>query len=403
MSIKVIPTSNLYKGKTYSQWIPEWCNWFYMMNPDQYNTEHWNDVKFLRSFPSPEKIFSLSDGKRIQYEGSPSYRNTPNIMVGKDRITLYEGQAIFFPIMNAIWIDDDPESKTDFGLMERWVKDQNAQSDDPPMSYQCTIDGKILVKPDEMSYYKVHSDGVFSLKIPHAEFGKSLNDYVLHPSPPGWYQAYCQGYFIMVDGFEPREDSYFIFSIAKGAPYNVGEYYASFLYEIKVLPSTLKPRPSQSGNFSEKIMNSMRDNLSEKSTSKEIDEYNFKYWTNLIENVLHTHDYFVTASLADRKNAAISSIIKLGLMKLKTKITLSKENDVKNEEIFSVVDKLEKWIESNPVKEFPTPKGNIKINPYESITSKLDECENNIENQETFKSKFLELEKLVKSESIDVK
>ena len=68
----VVPIDEIYKGKTYSQWIPEWCNWFYMTNPDQYNNEVYNDVKFLRSFPSPDKIASFDKEKQIQYEGSPA-------------------------------------------------------------------------------------------------------------------------------------------------------------------------------------------------------------------------------------------------------------------------------------------------------------------------------------------
>ena len=363
----VVKCDKVYRGKTYSQWIPEWCNWFYMIDPDQYNGEPWNDVKFLRSFPSPEKIAKLDPTQKIQYEGSAMYRNLPNVMMGSDRIVMYDDQAIFFPVMLAIWIASDPTDE--YGEMERWVKEQNSHSDDPAMSYQFTIDGKILVNSDGIPFnsddilkYKIDSSGTFSLRIPEADYGKSLNDFVFKPSPPGWHQAYCQGYFFMVEGFKPRAESYFIFSMARGAPYAAGEYYASFAYEIKVIPSYLRPRSSQSGNFPEKIMNNIKNEIISRKEKKEIGEIEQDYWDRVIGYCRDTQDNFVQHSINNRKDAEFQSIEKFLWNTLKARAKMAKARNPNAKDVLPEIEKCEKdsMTEQKPEGPSNAPTGLLK-------------------------------------------
>lgn len=304
---KVVPVREIHKGKTYSQLIPEWCNWFFMENPDRYNDESENDIKFLRSFPSPAKIASFDPKNKVQYEGSALYRNRPNCMIGSDKIVMYEDQAIFFPVMLTMRIADVPE---EFGFMERWVKQTNSNSDDPPLPYQFTIDGKPLLNADQIAQHKIDTNGLFDVTIPDVPYGTSLKDFVMDPSPPGTYSAYCQGYYFLVDGFDAREESYFIHSISKGAPYAAGEYYASFTYEIKVIEKSLRPRSPVSGKFPEQIISTIRNEINAKKTSGEIDEITSNAYVECIENCQNTHDLFVKSSIGSSREAAISQSMK---------------------------------------------------------------------------------------------
>jgi hypothetical protein len=341
----IVKSDKIYRGKTYSQWIPEWCNWFYMVDPDQYNNEPWNDVKFLRSFPSPEKIAKLDPNQKIQYEGSAMYRNLPNVMIGSDRIVMYDDQAIFFPVMLGIWIANDPNNISDeYGMMERWVKEQNSHSDDPPMPYQFTINGKTIINSEDITSYKISSNATFSLRIPAADYGRSLNDFVFEPSAPGWYQAYCQGYFFMVEGFKPQEESYFVFSMARGAPYAAGEYYASFVYEIKVLPRSLKPRSSQSGNFPERILHSITNDFTSRKEKKEIGEIEFNYLSSIIRDCKETQNNFVQNSINNRAEAEFQSVGRFLINSLKNRVRMAKARNPKIKDIIPKIEEYEKTV-----------------------------------------------------------
>jgi hypothetical protein len=346
----IVKCDEVYRGKTYSQWIPEWCNWFYMIDPDQYNNEPWNDVKFLRSFPSPEKIAKLDPNQKIQYEGSAMYRNLPNVMIGSDKIVMYDDQAIFFPVMLGIWIANNPDNISDeYGKMERWVKEQNSHSDDPPMPYQFTIDGKTIVNSKDVTSYKVSSSGTFSLRIPSADYGKSLNDFVFDPSPPGWHQAYCQGYFFMVDGFKPQKESYFIFSMARGAPYAAGEYYASFVYEIKVLPRSLKPRSSQSGNFPERILDTITTEFGTRKENKEVGEIEFNFLNTIIRDCRETQNSFVQNSIENRSEAEFQSVGQFLLNTLKNRMRMAKARNPNLKDIIPKIEEFEKEVMARQV------------------------------------------------------
>jgi hypothetical protein len=249
---RVVPVNSIFKGKTYSQWIADWTNWFFMQYPDQYNSEPWNDVKFLTSFPSPDTIAQLGNpGERIRYEGS-EFGNIPNIKTGENMLVMYDDQAIFFPVILAMWINSDEK---DYGYMERWVKNQNSVSDDPPPVHQFTLDNLPLLPSAEVVNHRIMSNGLFQVRIPDAPYGTSLKDFVFEPSQPGLYDAVCEGYFFMLKDLEARDEPYRLMSFATGASYpELGEYHAAFVYEIRVLSRDLKPRPPQAGIFPENIL-----------------------------------------------------------------------------------------------------------------------------------------------------
>lgn len=279
LDFTVVPTSETYQGKTYSQLIGSWCNWFFMSNPDQYNQDTENNIKFLRSFPSPAKIAAYSPGERIPFEGSPMYLNLPNVMTGPDRIVMFEDQAVFFPVILALWINDDDK---DFGFMERWVKNENFNSDNPPLPTQFTINGLPIISSREVLNYKVDSSGVFMLNIPNATYGTSLKDFVIDPSPPGTYETYCQGYFFLVKGLKP-DKTYEFYSRARGAPYSAGPYYSSFKYEIQVLPNSLRPISPSGGVFPERLFDSMKDDIMSQKNAGRLSDPQAELLLNRVE------------------------------------------------------------------------------------------------------------------------
>ncbi len=313
--VRVVSVSETYRGKTYSQWIQDWCNWFYMANPDAYNNEPWNDIKFLRSFPSPSKIAEIDPTRPVKYEGSAMHRHSTATMVGRDRIIMYDDQAILFPVMLAIWVGSEPD--IEYSRMQMWVHSQNFISDDPPLPTNFTIDGAPLDLPKDKQIREYKTDtGMFNLRIPNADYGTSLKDFVIDPASPGLYPAYCQGYFFLVDGFEARPRRYTIFSIARGAPYSGGEYHASFLYEIEVIPGSMRSIPPVSGRFPQSIHDTIRSDLTNKKTSEEIDEITLNEYTGYLDCCQKAQKKFI-----NERQKGEEAAIKLARDELKIGVT----------------------------------------------------------------------------------
>ncbi|VFJ12943.1 hypothetical protein [Candidatus Nitrosocosmicus franklandus] len=314
---KVVPVTETYKGKTYSQWIAHWTNWFFMPNPDQYNSQPWNDVKFLTSFPSPHEIAQLGNpGERVRYEGS-EFQNIPNIKTGENRLVMYDDQAIFFPVILAMWVNSDDK---DYGYMERYVKIQNSMSDDPPGVHQFTLDSLPLLPSDEVINHRIMSDGLFQVHIPDATYGTSLKDFVAEPSPPGTYGAVCEGYFFMLKNLMAREEPYLLTSFATGAPYvGFGEYHASFVYEIKVFHHDLKPRAPQTGKFPERILKFIEQKSSTARTGQDISESIYSI-TESLDDFRKANKAYTLLNKSGKKDAQKYAISMLVLGNVKRKI-----------------------------------------------------------------------------------
>lgn len=273
----VVPPQDNPYGHTYGELVEYWMNWFFSDRPDDYNTRSEIDVKFLRSYPSPEKLARLLPVGQ-PYEGSPMFRNLPNTMVGTDGLTIYEDQAIFFPVMLAVYIKDDD---TSYSRMEQWVTESNTENSDPPRPQDFTIDRNPLVRESEISMYKVQTRLPFRLDIPDTPYGRSLGPFIQSPPAPGQYDAYAEGYFFLVTGFKARRTPYRLFSLAEGARYQAGPYFASFCYDIYVRTarSIRKPDPNP---IPPKVYYSIDKELKDMKQDGRLDEPDYKEWNQII-------------------------------------------------------------------------------------------------------------------------
>jgi len=89
---EVIKPNELYLGKTYGGWVCDWINWLFSIDPDKHNDGH---VVFLRSLP-----FSSQPGYAMGLD--------PMIMVGNDKLEIFDDQAVLFPVIMAYWAATDP-------------------------------------------------------------------------------------------------------------------------------------------------------------------------------------------------------------------------------------------------------------------------------------------------------
>jgi hypothetical protein len=237
---KVVDPRRLYFGKSYSDWVTDWFNWFLSADADRRNS---GPVVFLRSRGLPNTITgaNISDvpgsgtdsfpdphGADLNYR--TAYINDPNIRIGSDRLQIYEDQLVFVPVIIAYefaLID----SHKDWGWMQDFTGLIIDYGDNPPENNQLTINNKEINLGLDMSNFRIITP-IFTAVVPEAGYGRSIKDF-LEDSPilPGSYPALVDGYFIMLQ-FQPG--TYWVHSWASAPRERTGPYFSELLYQIEV-------------------------------------------------------------------------------------------------------------------------------------------------------------------------
>lgn len=256
---EVIDPDQVYQGKTYSDLVSDWFNWFLTTDPDKHTL---GPVVFLRSVKFPE-----IDGK-LSAASTPSdpnvstdsvmdpnyyrkYANNPNVRVGGDRLQIYLDQAILNPLITAY--SEASRSYVDWGLMQDFTGLTIDNGDDPPDVNQLTIDGEPVISEGQMHRYRVVTP-VFTAVVPEAEYGRSLKDYLETPLAPGHYPVIVEGYFVLIRFMDPGV--YYIRSWASAGREMSGTYFSESLYQVEVSVRPI-PRLSQlKGNSKPSLMSS---------------------------------------------------------------------------------------------------------------------------------------------------
>jgi hypothetical protein len=160
----VVDPSDLYHGKSYSEWTSDWLNWFLSADADRRNS---GPVVCLRSkgLPNEKTGANISDIPAVPGEASVSdtlpgstagdvtgmigysktYVNDPNVKVGGDRLQIFEDQAVFVPIIVAFWLKTSPYA--DWGGMLDYTGLTIDYGDNPPDISQLTINGMEIDLP----------------------------------------------------------------------------------------------------------------------------------------------------------------------------------------------------------------------------------------------------------------
>jgi hypothetical protein len=257
----------LYLGKSYSDWTADWFNWFLSSDADKRNS---GPVVFLRSRGLPNSITraNISDvpgqitiGTNTSIDSSSAnideymriYINDPNIRIGSDRLQIFEDQAVFVPIIVAYAITSPNQLYQDWGRMQDFTGLTIDYGDDPPQTYQLTINNEEIAVPFgleskgpdpigfgseprgpgfEMKPFRITTP-IFTAIVPETEYGRSIKDF-LEDSPilPGIYPAQVDGYFVMLR-FAPG--TYWIHSWASAPRERNGPYFSELLYQVEVV------------------------------------------------------------------------------------------------------------------------------------------------------------------------
>jgi hypothetical protein len=185
----VIDPNSLYQGKSYSDWVSDWLNWFLSADADLRNS---GPVVFVRSKGLPNErtganvadftnhsersgLEMLPDSVPGDVTGMMSYAkpyvNHPNVRVGGDRLQIYHDQGVLVPIIVAFSLRTS--QYTDWGGMLDSVGLTIDYGDNPPDITQLTINDRDVVLPasDKMARRK----GVM-IENELNEFKKQISD-----------------------------------------------------------------------------------------------------------------------------------------------------------------------------------------------------------------------------------
>jgi hypothetical protein len=275
-----VTSTETYKGKTYSEWIADWINWFFRADPEESSS---GPVIFLKQYP---RIIQPLLGRNPDQHVLELFKNDPNLMVGDDRIEIFSDQAILFPVVMAYWVSTDP-SETEEYLRQR-VRSDIDNGDNPPKLEQITINGReirirdpeipggfINAKPTdevrrEMRKYRVETS-LFTTMVADVEYGLSYKDYVEYPMDAGTFNTVVCGYYFLITDLE--EGRYIIHSHARGRSTEKGDYYAELLYDINVIDRKQKPLSPQPGRIpgriTQRLLSKVEDHFKRGSISEQ--------------------------------------------------------------------------------------------------------------------------------------
>jgi len=239
---KIVNPRHIYLGKSYSDWITDWFNWFLSAEADSRNS---GPVVFLRSHGLPNSITgaNISDVSR-PVDTSPDsqsanldeyqarYVNDPNIRIGSDRLQIFQDQAVFVPIIVAYALSSPTQLYKDWGRMMDFTGLTIDYGDNPPGPNQLTINNRNIELQDMgIEQFRIATT-IFTAVVPDAPPGSSIKDFLEDsPMTPGIYAARVEGYFVML---EFAAGSYWVHSWASAPRERARPYFSELLYQVEV-------------------------------------------------------------------------------------------------------------------------------------------------------------------------
>jgi hypothetical protein len=243
MSYEVVDPEKLYYGKSYSNLVEDWVNWFLSADADRRNS---GPVVFLRSKGMPPSKNNAHDynvstelSVSSTYADDPyyekAYKNFPVVKVGGDKLVISKDQAVFIPIILAFQVAEKPYF--DWGSMQDYVGQLIDNGDSPPRPDQLTINGIPIQSPlikskSDMKKFRIVTS-VFTAIVPDADYGRSIKDFLEESLIPGEHAAIADGYFVLIRNFKPGK-TYLVHSRASAGREKSGPYYSEFIYQISV-------------------------------------------------------------------------------------------------------------------------------------------------------------------------
>jgi hypothetical protein len=253
MAYTITQPTETFLGKTYVDWIEDWCRWFFLPDADQNNS---GSVVFLRGLSSSLK------GEGV-------------IKVGNDSLEISETQRVLLPIITATVVAESGESSQS---LYELVRSDIDNGENPPARDHVKIDNTAFAEPLDKYRFETR---VFQLNIPSSPYGQSLADYVVPAIKTRDTNLPCvtAGYFVLL---KMDKGEYDIFSSVHGSRDQTGLYKSSLLYHIVVEAKLGQITPPTYSQPSRQHLANIRTALRKKHNNGDIDTTEFNRLMKLI-------------------------------------------------------------------------------------------------------------------------
>jgi hypothetical protein len=226
-SYDILPPKENFRGMSYGEWAAEWWKWLLSSKSPDYSKG--DPVLFLRGAFDYEQVGEQRRPKRkLHYDRT-----------GDKKIQIFEGTAIFFPVIEAEFNEEHPDPDYRGAVITteakmRYFARRDIDEGGPMGATIKKGNGTPAKIVDDLKDYRAESP-LFKLTVSD---GSPIKDYleVLLPKD-GTFDAVADGYWILIRSLPPSDEPYQIHFEAKGR----GDYSNSATYDI-----TVKPKPPSS-------------------------------------------------------------------------------------------------------------------------------------------------------------
>jgi hypothetical protein len=224
--LDIVSPSENFRGRSYGEWATDWMKKLVSADPDSYSKD--DPIIFLRANIDYSPVEGLENGYR---ENTTTHYDR----TGDKRIEIYEGTAIFFPIVEANFLIGckNPEDKKKVLQTEEELRYYARKDIDSGWVIGSSIRiGNENARPivNNLNDYRAESQ-LFKIFV---SYNSPLKDKMEEELKDGTFDAVTDGYWILIRELQALNEPYQIYFEAKNDTY----YHYSATYDIFV-----KPRP----------------------------------------------------------------------------------------------------------------------------------------------------------------
>jgi hypothetical protein len=231
MKVEAVHPGENFRGMSYGDWAALWWNWLLSEEPDDYDG---GDVLFLRG----NVEYKLAGG----VAGAPSYSDPKGYYdrTGKFGEKIFEGTAIFFPVLTAMLhigeLYDGRSLKNELDIRFAARKD---------ISEGGAVWANIMKKGQKKTNKIVNDVRDYRIESPRFKLEVAeknrFRDRMESPLKPGFYDCVTVGYYLLIKSLPAS-----IYRIQFGGK-GRGTYYTNSLYDITVKKKRKGPVADISG------------------------------------------------------------------------------------------------------------------------------------------------------------
>jgi hypothetical protein len=219
--VDVVSCNENFHGRSYGEWASEWLKWVVSSDPDTYSKD--DPIIFLRANIDYSPVEGREDGYR---ENTTTHYDR----TGDKGIEIYEGTAVFYPVLEANFLTGckNPEVKTNLLQTEEELRYYARKDIDSGWEIGTSIaikNGKPRPVVKDLREYRAESQ-LFRILV---SASSPLKNRMEEELKAGIFDAVTDGYWILIREFQAGGPYRIYFEARKGDYYHYSATYDIFV------------------------------------------------------------------------------------------------------------------------------------------------------------------------------